>query len=213
MSDLITEIHPAWDADAPAGFLAAAPLTDHVADMFRGDVEGQGYVANLTRVWAHSPEALGALSFAMGQAMDIGGLDGTDRALLTTVAAAAMGDSYCSMAFGSRLARVLGDGVAAAVVSGDDADLDERHRALAAWTRTVVRDSSSTTPADVDELRRAGLEDRQIYAVTLFVALRLAFSTVNSALGAGPDAALVSRAPLALRRAVDYGRPGETTVS
>ena len=213
MSDLITSSPAAWDADAPAGFLAAAPLTDHVAAMFASDIEAQGYVANLTRVWAHSPEALGALSFVMGQALEIGELDGTDRALLTTVAAASMGDSYCSMAFGSRLARVLGDGVAAAVVSGDDADLDERHRALATWTRAVVRDSSSSTPADVEELRRAGLEDRQIYAVTLFVAMRLAFSTVNSALGAGPDAALVSRAPLALRQAVDYGRPTQAPLS
>jgi len=213
MSDHATNTPAAAEAGAPAGFLAAAPLTDHVATMYRSDLETQGYVANLTRVWAHSPDALGAVSFAMGQALEIGGLDRTDRALLTTVTAASMGDSYCSMAFGSRLARVLGDDVAAAVVSGEDADLDERHRALAAWTRAVVRDSSSTTPADVEELRRAGLDDRQIYGVTLFVALRLAFSTVNSALGAGPDAALVARAPVALRRAIGYGRLGRTAVS
>jgi len=213
MSETTTGATPAWEAEKHAGFLAAAPLTDHVATMFRSDLEVQGYVANLTRVWAHSPEALGALSYVMGQALEIGRLDGTDRALITTVTAASMRDSYCSMAFGSRLARVLGDEVAAAVVSGDDSGLDQRHRALAAWTRRVVRDSSSTTPDDVDELRRAGLEDQQIYAVTLFVAMRLAFSTVNSALGAGPDAALVSRAPLALRQAVDFGRPGDADVS
>ena len=63
------------------------------------------------------------------------------------------------------------------------------------------------TAQDVDELRRAGYDDGQIFSVTLFVALRLAFSTVNDALGAPPDAELVGRAPASVRTAVTFGRP------
>ncbi len=43
--------------------------------------------------------------------------------------------------------------------------------------------------------------------MTVFVSLRIAFSTVNDALGTGPDAALRSSAPEAVVRAVHYGRP------
>jgi hypothetical protein len=61
----------------------------------------------------------------------------------------------------------------------------------------------------VDALRAAGFDDGQVFAHTLFVALRLAFSTVNDALGATPDEELAARVPHELRVAVGYGRrPG-----
>ena len=41
----------------------------------------------------------------------------------------------------------------------------------------------------------------------MLVALRLAFSTVNDALGARPDAAYRSAAPAAVLAAVTFGRP------
>ncbi len=56
-------------------------------------------------------------------------------------------------------------------------------------------------------LREAGLDDGQIFAVTAFVALRLAFSTVNDALGAQPDAQLAESQPAQTRQLVTYGRP------
>jgi hypothetical protein len=43
--------------------------------------------------------------------------------------------------------------------------------------------------------------------MTLYVALRIAFSTVNDALGARPDRRLVEAAPAAVHDAVSYGRP------
>ncbi len=56
-------------------------------------------------------------------------------------------------------------------------------------------------------LREAGFDDARIFAITLFVALRIAFSTVNDALGALPDRALGAAAPSEVRDAVGYGRP------
>jgi hypothetical protein len=54
---------------------------------------------------------------------------------------------------------------------------------------------------------RGRLDDGQIFAITAFVALRLAFSTVNDALGAQPDAQLAQSLPREVREAVTYGRP------
>jgi hypothetical protein len=56
-------------------------------------------------------------------------------------------------------------------------------------------------------LRSAGLDDRTIFEATAFIAFRLAFSTVNDALGANPDWQLVGTAPPEVRSAVTYGRP------
>ena len=192
--------------DAPAGFLAAAPLTDHATSMYRSDQDGQGYVANHTRVWAWAPEALAALSFMLRLSTEMSGMDVHQRALLTSVTAATLGDSYCALAFGLKLAQTGGEDVAASVVAGRDSDLEPRDRLLAAWARRVTEQPSATTAADVEELRAAGYDDGQIFALTLFVALRVTFSTVNDALGAAPDAELVDRTPAAVRDAVTYGR-------
>jgi len=81
---------------------------------------------------------------------------------------------------------------------------------MAAWARKVARDPNATTPADIGALRDSGLDDGQIFAITAFVALRLAFSTINDALGAQPDAQLAQSLPREVREAVTYGRPVAT---
>ena len=96
---------------------------------------------------------------------------------------------------------------AAAVLSGGEgAALTARDRALADWARKVVADPNSTTRDDVQALRATGLDDRAIFEATAFIAFRLAFSTVNDALGAAPDWQLVHAAPQEVSAAVTYGR-------
>ena len=51
----------------------------------------------------------------------------------------------------------------------------------------------------------SGLDDGQIFAITAFVALRLAFSAINDSLGAQPDAQLAQSLPPEVREAVTYG--------
>jgi alkylhydroperoxidase family enzyme len=97
--------------------------------------------------------------------------------------------------------------VAGSVLRGDDQRLDAAERALARWARQITRDPNATAAADVQGLRDAGYDDAQIFAITAFVALRIAFSTVNDALGARPDRALGETVPAAVREAVTFGRP------
>jgi alkylhydroperoxidase family enzyme len=93
------------------------------------------------------------------------------------------------------------------VLRGDDGALGPRYAALAAWARRLVTDPNGTGAGDVQRLRDVGFDDRQVAALALYAALRLAFSTVNDALGARPDRPLRDAAPAAVRAAVDYGRP------
>ena len=73
--------------------------------------------------------------------------------------------------------------------------------------RQLARDPNSTTADDVQSLRAAGFDDAQIFDLTVYVALRIAFSTVNDALGSRPDRELGIDAPVEVREAVDFGRP------
>jgi alkylhydroperoxidase family enzyme len=191
---------------APAGFLADPPVDDLVDQMYASDLEGQGYVANLTRVWAQSPETLGVLSYALKLATDLSGLVPVERNLVVTAAASALGDAYCSLAFGSKLAASVGADITAAIVRGDDRRLTQRGRLLASWARQVADDPNGTTAEQVEALREGGFDDRQVFGLTFFVALRVAFSTVNDALGATPDPELLDRTPDQLEEAVTFGR-------
>ena len=74
-------------------------------------------------------------------------------------------------------------------------------------------DPNATTAVDVQSLRDVGLSDRAIFEATAHIAFRLAFSTVNDALGAAPDAQVAEAAPDVLREAVTFGRPPDRVPS
>jgi alkylhydroperoxidase family enzyme len=97
--------------------------------------------------------------------------------------------------------------VAAAVIRGDDEGLDGVDRALARWARLVASDPNAIVADDVQALRDGGFDDAQIFAITTYVALRLAFAIVNDALGARPDRRLGTSTPEPVRSAVTFGRP------
>ena len=140
----------------------------------------------------------------------------TDReqAIVVTATVSEFGDSYCSLAWGSKLAALAGDETAAGVIAGGlPGDLSPRETAIAEWCRNVVRDPMATTPEQVAGLREAGLDDREIFEATLLLGFRLAFSTVNDALGALPDRQLADEAPAPVRDAVSFGRPASETPS
>ena len=187
------------------GFLAPPEPPSPVAQALHdADRRTYGYVMNLTRVWSHQPEAKSALFDLIGRVAEAADLSTRQRAVLVTTAASTLGDGYCSLAWGSRLADETDAATASAVVRGDDSGLDEADRALATWARKVAADPNATEAADVEALRDVGFDDAQILALTTFVALRIAFATVNDALGIAPDAAYAD-APV--RAAVTFGRP------
>jgi uncharacterized peroxidase-related enzyme len=171
------------------------------------DAADLGYVMNATRVWGHLPDPHDGLFHLMGQAVRAAGISFRERGILVVACASALGDSYCSLAWGGKLAREAGAPVAASVLTGSDDMLSPREQGLATWARRVARDPNATTADDLAPLRDAGLSDAQIVAVTTFVALRLAFSTVNDALGARPDRELADGLPPEVRDAVTFGRP------
>jgi uncharacterized peroxidase-related enzyme len=193
--------------DPSVHFLAEPPRGPEAEAMFGADVEELGYVMNLTHLWAYQPAAFTALFELLGTASAGGELSFRQKGILVGAAASSINDSYCSLAWGSRLAGVAGEAAAVGVLSGDDRGLDPSEAVMARWARKVALDPTATTRADVQELRDAGFDDTQIFAMTVYVALRVTFSTVNNALGVQPDSGLANATPPTVRDAVGYGRP------
>ena len=188
-------------------FLSMPPDSEAVSALYARDRADDGYVANLTRLWAWRPDVYDAFVKLRALVTDPSALSMRDRAILVCATAATVGDSYCALAWGTRLASETDANTAALVLQRKDApELTARENALAMWAQKVVREPNAITADDVETLRSVGIADQEIFSATAFVALRLAFSTVNDALGARPDRELAASAPAAVRAAVVYGR-------
>jgi uncharacterized peroxidase-related enzyme len=187
------------------------PTTPDASAFLAHEKAATGYVMNTERAWAWRPDVATIFTAMRQQLADRSGLSPREVASLVCTTARTVGDSYCSLAWGARLAKLATPALAAAVLKdGDAAGLSPRERALARWTEQVVRDPNGSTQEQVDRLREAGLSDREIFEATAFIALRMALSTVNDALGARPDRELADAAPPEVRAAVTYGRPTAT---
>ncbi|MDQ1424623.1 MAG: hypothetical protein QOD72_2121 [Acidimicrobiaceae bacterium] len=212
----MTTYRPADDspADGPrdsqrgsdAGFLDVPLPSADAQRMYDADLAETGYVMNVSKLWSHQPVTFEKLFALIGEAVRPAALTFRQRGILVAAGASAMGDAYCSLAWGTKLAGEAGDDLAGAVLRGEDDSLDQSEQALARWARQVAADPNAIGGLDVEALRDAGYDDQQIFAITVFVALRIAFSTVNDALGARPDRALRDSAPEPVRAAVTYGR-------
>ncbi len=197
----------AHTARMSAAFLPEPPQSPAAKAAYEDDLSSDGYVNNLTRVWCWRPDVLMSFQNTRAELLSSSTLSAREVAVLVAGTAAARGDSYCALAWGTRLAGMSDDAAAAEVLRGGEADLSARETALADWSRRVVTDPNATTEADPQRLRDAGLNDREIFEATTLIAFRLAFSTVNDALGARPDAQLAEKTPKLVREAVTFGRP------
>ena len=188
-------------------FLCSPPPNEERAALFTRAIAQDGYVGNLTRLWAWRPDVQAAFEDLRKLLIDHAALSLRDRAVLVCAAAATLNDSHCALAWGQRLASETDAATAAAVLQGKEAaGLNARENALANWARQVVRAPNATRAEEVEQLRVVGLTDEDIFNATVFIAFRMAFSTVNDALGARPDHALAAAVPAMVRDAVTYGR-------
>lgn len=189
------------------GFLDVPELTEGGQRLFDQDISEYGFVLNATRMWARQPDTYFGLFEVMQRNIDEHGLDLRQRAILIVSCTSTLGDAYCSLGWGWKLAAIADADTAAGLLRGGDAGLSPAERAMACWARKITADPSSTTASDVQQLRDAGYSDDQIFGMTVFVALRIAFATINDALGPRPDAVLRTLCPASVVEAVTYGRP------
>ena len=186
------------DADAPA----SDDLTSYYADL----ATGWGYVPNFARAFAWHPEiarAWAALGSSVSSVMDRRRYE-----LVTIGAAQALRSTYCTLAHARFLRDDCGDPATVEAIAGVDAGpLDSLDAALIEFGAKVARDASAITADDIDELRRLGLDDREISEVVFAAAARCFFAKAMDALGVQADPQLADQFEPAVRDAFIVGRP------
>ena len=188
-------------------FIAAPDESADSAAFYKSSAETEGFVMNFARAWAWRPDVFAGFATLRQQLTSHSSLTRRDLAVLVCATAAELGDSYCSLAWGRTLATEAGAAAAAAVIKNFGGEgLSNRDQALADWARRVVADPNATTGDAVERLRDAGMTDREIFEATVFIAFRLAFSTVSDALGINPDWQLAMQVPPEVLAAVTFGR-------
>jgi uncharacterized peroxidase-related enzyme len=190
-------------------FLDDPPRDEAVNRIYDDVVEESGYLSNYAKAWAWRPDIWRAFTDARSLATRDIGLNSRELAVLISAAVSGAADSYCSLAWGTTLSRESDEQVAAGVVSGQlPEELGRREVALVNWARQVTRDPLATTAEDAEELRAAGFTDREVFGITALIAFRVAFSSINAAVGSQPDLQLSEAAPPQVREAaVAFGRP------
>lgn len=197
---LIASVPERADLTGPGVVLGEPPATPASAQMVDEDLADLGFLSNATRLWMHAPEDFDLLLNTIRTVARGAHLSVAERGVATIIATSLIGDSYCPLAWGHKLAHATTPEVAASVLDGSDDQLDERGKAIAAWSRAVAG-RSTPAAADVERLRAAGFSNADILRLTLFIGLRIAFSTVNLALGARPEEAYVAYVAPAVRDA------------
>ena len=205
-ADTIDQRDGASDSSRTIGYLAIPATTTEAQGIFDEDIAQLGYVMNISRLWAYQPATQTGLLNLLRQANTVEELSLRQRTILVSAYASVFGDRYCALVWSNMLAEESDVPTAAGVLRGVDHGLSAAERVMASWARKIARDPNSTTAADVETLRAAGFTDSQIFAITIFVALRLVISTVNDALGLPPDAALSTTTPEPLLDAAPAGR-------
>jgi uncharacterized peroxidase-related enzyme len=168
-----------------------------------------GFVPNFVKLFALMPEAYeawGRLNTAVKRSMDLRRYE-----LVTLAAARRRRSSYCSLAHGTVLRNGFYDAEALERIAADhhDAGLDAVDVALMDFAGKAATDPTTVTAEDVDELRRHGLTDADIFSVVLAVAARCFLTTVIDSIGAEPDRQYRTILEPALQRVLAVGRPIE----
>ena len=127
-------------------FLYEPTMSPEVRALYDEDLAETGYVWNGSRLWAHQPGTLDRLFELMSQAFTPSGLSFRQRAILVTAAASALGDSYCSLAWGGKLGQASDAALAAGVLKGSDAGLTDQETAIAVWPGSSPRTRTRRRP-------------------------------------------------------------------
>ena len=176
-----------------------------VAAMYETDRAGWGFLPNFTRAYSHRPGVYAAWRGLNGSIK--ANMDERRYEIATLAAARRLRSSYCSLAHGRVLARLIPASVVEDIALGRPSEeLDAVDTAVIDLADKVAADATTVTQADIERLRGVGLSDAEILDVVLAAAARCYFSKVLDAVGCDPDAAFNELEP-GLRDALTVGRP------
>jgi len=164
-------------------------------ELYDLDLAKDGYITNITRSWSYRPDTMvfwTQLHKAIRSHMRLRTYE-----LVTLAASRAIGCVYCMLAHGAVLHKngFTAPQIIAVLEDYHNADLSLAEVHMMDYATKISRDSGSITPADVDVLRRDGLDEHQITDAALAAVARNFISRFFDAMGAGPDPELIEKEP------------------
>lgn len=186
--------------------------TETLKELYDGDSNTYGYIANHTQSLSLRPEAVKAFR-ALTKAIKAN-MDPRRFELATLAAAKTLKSSYCMLSHSSFLKRMNAyDDEELTAIARDykSAGLEPADVALMVFAEKITRHAYEVTQEDIDGLREHGFSDEGILDIAFAAALRNFYSKVLDAVGAEPDAEY-AQVDEALREVLVVGRPIEGTV-
>lgn len=155
--------------------------------IYEGDRKNMGYVPNHARVFSLRPDVLEAWRAFQGSIRK--NLRLRRYELVTIAAAMELKCRYCLLAHGTIL---INNGVSLEqlrliLTNFHEAGLEHDEVTMMEFAKKIIRNANKISQADIDELRRQGLDDVEILDITLTATMRSFASKTFDALGATPD--------------------------
>jgi len=189
-------------------FIDIIPDTDISADvraMYERQESHWGFVPNYARVFCHRPEIMGlwaALQAGIKRHMDKRRFE-----LITFAASHTLRSTLCSLAHGRALtAFFTTDDIEAMARGASPASLTDAEAAMMAFARKVARGPYLVTAADVDELKKHGFTDGEVFDIAAAVSARAFWTGVIESLGVEPEEPFL-HLESGFRKALTVGRP------
>jgi uncharacterized peroxidase-related enzyme len=176
-------IQPVADEDVEAA----------LREVYSQDIEIDGYVKNTSRVWSHRPEMISLWLPLMKSIRS--NLRLRTYELVTIAAAHAIGCVYCMLAHGAVLRKngFTAQQVITILEDYHNAGLSPKEVHMMDYASKISTESKSVTQADIDILRRDGLNEQQITDVALAAVLCNFLSRFFDSLGVDPDPELIEK--------------------
>jgi uncharacterized peroxidase-related enzyme len=188
-------------------FIETIPDAEIGADvraMYERQQSFWGFVPNYARVFSWRPELMGL--WAQLQAGIKRNMDKRRFELVTFAAAATLRSTLCSLAHGRALTTWFSmEDVQLMARGAAPASLTTAEAAMMTFARKVARGAFLVTSADVDELKKHGFTDAEVFDIAASVAGRAFFSIINEALGVEPEPSLLELEP-EFRKTLIVGR-------
>ncbi|HHU09792.1 MAG TPA: peroxidase-related enzyme [Intrasporangiaceae bacterium] len=179
--------------DAPISALpvpTADDVPEGVSRLWSKAQEAFGFVPNVFRAQALNGEQfLAWWNYFNLLVNKEGHLSNAERELLAVVVSGINRCDYCAVSHGAMLREYTGDARTADLVAVNwrQAHLNPRDAALAAYAEKLTRDPDQVTPADLEPLRAAGLDDHEILEAVQVIGMFNMTNRIATAVGMVPN--------------------------
>ena len=177
-----------------------------VLEQYQAAQKSLGYIPNYIRAFSIQPEVYDAWTKLIGAIRSKMRLRRYE--LVTFAAAMALECTYCMLAHGAMLRKNFFTAAELIGIVKDfhNAGLSVEEVALMDLTQKIIHNAHKVSERDIDELRKLGLDDNEIFDVVLATTARSFFSKTLDTLDVKPDDIYKELEP-ELIRVLALGRP------